>query len=73
MGNFFKKIGDFFLDKSNNGDEKRLLGVAFLGAGLVYALGVFGKPDNGILITVLTTGTGLLGLAVVGDKTGPSA
>lgn len=68
---FLKFISDPFQDKQNYWDEKRIWGSAFLLIGLLYAIGIFGKPDNGIFITLVGTGTGLLGLAIAGDVNNP--
>lgn len=61
-----RKIADFFLDKDNSGDEKRLFGIVFLIAAICYAF-LKESPDNLTLVTLVSTGTGLLGLAVIGD------
>ncbi len=65
---FFKKIGDFFLDKNNSGDEKRLFGIAFLVGALVA---FFTDVSVEKCIAMASIGGGLLGMAVVGDTMNP--
>jgi hypothetical protein len=63
--NVFIKVGDFFLDKQNNGDEKRFFGCAFLVASLIY---VFTQKDIAGFLAISGVGTTLLGVASVTDK-----
>ena len=68
----WKVVSDPFQDKNGDWDEKRILGVAFLVVGLLYAVGIVGKaPDSGILTIILGTGISLLGGAIVGDVNNP--
>ena len=60
----FKKIGDFFLDKSDSGDEKRFFGVMFMAGSFVGFW--IGLPTEKC-IALATIGSGMLGLAIVGD------
>jgi hypothetical protein len=71
IAHLWKMITDPFLDKNGDFDEKRIFGAAFLIVGLMYAVGRFGTPDNSVLMTVLATGSGLIGLGIVGDVNNP--
>ena len=71
---FFKTIGDFFLDKNNNGDEKRFFGIAFLVADLYYFLKPHTMADplnQGALSIIGGLGLVLLGVASWADKISP--
>lgn len=72
MKNFFKtifaKIGDFFLDKDNNGDEKRFWGNILIICGIVYAF--THSAGESMWITsggFITLGLGALTIAMKGD------
>ena len=71
FAHLWKMITDPFLDKNGDFDEKRIIGAAFLIVGLMYGIGRFGPPDNTILLTLLGTGTALLGGAIIGDVNNP--
>lgn len=65
MKSFLAKLGDMFLDQAGGVDEKRVLGIPFLLAAVVYVLitgnlAVFGA--------VAGLGTLLLGIGVAGDQ-----
>ena len=71
MKNFFSKIWDFFLDKNNSGDEKRLFGVLYAVNILIYSLVV--HPALGAVLQAMgLTSLALLGGAVAGDKLNPA-
>jgi len=61
-----KLIWDFFTDKNNDGDEKRLLGVASILIGFFY--GVQPNPDPTVLWAYLGFGGTLLGVSAFSDK-----
>jgi len=68
---FFKVLGDFFLDKNGDGDEKRFFGICFLVYAAVFA---WFHPDAAMMVVELAGfGTTLLGLGVLGDKVSPTA
>lgn len=69
MKAFFQKIGDFFLDKNNSGDEKRFFGVVYLGGAFVGFF-ITGIPIDRC-IAMATIGGGLLGMAIAGDVINP--
>lgn len=69
---FFAKVADFVMDKNGGADEKRLLGVLFAIAALVY---VFTRPASTEVWTVAGGMVGfagiMLGIAGAQDGVGP--
>lgn len=57
---------DFFLDKDNNGDEKRFWGNVSMVAALYYAFTP--KPDVAILSILFSSAVALLGGAALADR-----
>jgi len=69
MKAFLSKIADFFLDKTDNGDEKRFFGNVFL---VIAAIFIFTHPDNiGGFSVIAGFGAGLLGIAAFTDGINP--
>jgi hypothetical protein len=58
MKAFFRKLGDMFLDQAGGVDEKRVIGVGLVVAGVGY---VFTRPAGA---DVWVTAGGLLGFAL---------
>jgi hypothetical protein len=65
MKEFFKKIGDMFLDQAGGVDEKRVLGIPIIIAAVVY---VIITRDLTVFATLASLGTALLGIGVLGDQ-----
>jgi len=65
MKEFFKKIGDMFLDQAGGVDEKRVLGIPIIVAAVVY---VIVTRDLTVFAAVAGLGTLLLGIGVAGDQ-----
>ena len=65
MKEFFKKIGDMFLDQAGGVDEKRVLGIPIVLAAIVY---VMVTRDLTVFAAVAGLGTLLLGIGVAGDQ-----
>jgi hypothetical protein len=65
MKEFFKKIGDMFLDQAGGVDEKRVLGIPIIVAAVVY---VIITRDLTVFATLASLGTALLGIGVLGDQ-----
>ena len=55
---FFKAVFEFFFGANSVADSKNFFGILCTLAGVLYGVGLFGKPDNTILITFLSTGLG---------------
>jgi len=63
------KIGDFFLDKSNSGDEKRAMGILYLIFAVVYISSI--RPGDATGFGAISgVGLLLLGVAAWADKIG---
>jgi hypothetical protein len=65
MKEFFKKLGDMFLDQAGGVDEKRVLGIPIILAAVVY---VIITRDLTVFATLASLGTALLGIGVLGDQ-----
>jgi hypothetical protein len=65
MKEFFKKLGDMFLDQAGGVDEKRVLGIPIVLAAIVY---VMVTRDLAVFAAVAGLGTLLLGIGVAGDQ-----
>jgi len=65
MKEFFKKIGDMFLDQAGGVDEKRVLGIPILLAAVIYLIIT---RDLTVFASLAGLGTGLLGIGVAGDQ-----
>lgn len=57
-------ISGFFQGPRGEGSSKRIAGLALLSSGIVYVF-VGSPPDNAVLISLLTAGTALLGVAAI--------
>jgi hypothetical protein len=79
MKEFFKKLGDMFLDQAGGVDDKRVMGVPAFALGVIFALIVgfyvlvTGKIElvgPGLAIAGFLTGAGItaLSIAVAGDQ-----
>lgn len=67
------KFLEFFTDAKNRPAVELLVGVLLLIPIAIYAFGGFGKPDNGILVSLLAFDGALFGLNTLGnimDKSG---
>jgi len=67
MKAFFAKLGDMFLDQNDGVDDKRVLGIPFLLAAVVYVF-IAGKDGLPVFAAVAGLGTTLLLGAVAGDQ-----
>jgi len=65
MKEFFKKLGDMFLDQGGGLDEKRVLGVPIILAAAVFLIIT---RDLGTFTALAGLGTLLLGVSVAGDQ-----
>lgn len=65
MKEFFKKLGDMFLDQAGGVDEKRVLGIPIIIAAVIY---VIITRDLTVFATLASLGTALLGIGVLGDQ-----
>ena len=65
MKEFFKKLGDMFLDQAGGVDEKRVLGIPIILAAVVY---VIITRDLTVFATLASLGMALLGIGVLGDQ-----
>jgi hypothetical protein len=65
MKEFFKKLGDMFLDQGGGLDEKRVLGVPILITAIIY---VIITRDLTVAGFIAGLGSLLLGLGVAGDQ-----
>jgi len=61
------KLFQLFTDGANRPAIELVLGLVFAVAGLVYALGAFGKPDLGILGAILGFAGANVGLNTIGN------
>jgi hypothetical protein len=65
MKEFFKKLGDMFLDQAGGVDDKRVLGVPIIIVAVVY---VCITGNIGVFAAIAGLGTALLGIGVAGDQ-----
>ena len=65
MKEFFKKLGDMFLDQAGGVDEKRVLGIPVIITAVVYLVIT---RDLVVFGALAGLGTGLLAGAVAGDQ-----
>jgi len=65
MKEFFKKLGDMFLDQGGGLDEKRILGIPVIITAVVYLVVT---RDLVVFGALAGLGTGLLAGAVAGDQ-----
>ena len=65
MKEFFKKLGDMFLDQGGGLDEKRVLGIPVIITAVVYLVVT---RDLVVFGALAGLGTGLLAGAVAGDQ-----
>lgn len=65
MKEFFKKLGDMFLDQAGGVDEKRVLGIPIILAAVIYLMIT---RDLTVFAAIAGLGTGLLGVSVLGDQ-----
>ena len=65
MKEFFKKLGDMFLDQAGGVDEKRVLGIPIVLSAIIY---VMITGNLAVFAAVAGLGTLLLGIGVAGDQ-----